>query len=671
MEVDDVRPQAQRAQANRPGQRPTEGAETREPVVFEADFPPALQPLDGGRGGVGSVSFDPKHPDRLYKSFDSPLTGRAAKELAEVFHAYHRARPSDRYFIDTRIAWPTALVGDPEHVLGLALSRAPQSAHFDMHTKRESKRQLLQLAYVLDEKYWVTNAFAWGKPELHDQDRIQLAVDFIDTLAALHASGLVYGDVSAKNVCVVQGPPVKVFLLDPDSISSPRFRDDHPLQTPDWEPARLDLDATSADRSVAALLVWRLLVRDASSRPNVGDTGVTQGIAEAIRHCYDAGEAAAFRLLRDSLASARDEATRQAAAHDPRARRFARVLLRDLQTNEDAPKVGVLRLQSRIDLEDEASAAFGARRARLISQLEVDADVFDADVLPEDPTRQSPQMRLEELVHEARFADIAEAVAAGDLDELRDHPWTIRAVEHALWQVGPPPQPRTRATTTGLQVDLRWPTQPYVTGAHIRCDSGQGPPLIHAIRRGTSPDSSTTLTLARGFTGQAFVTYTVAPMTEDPSANAIVAPVSSSGVGFQLPVPQPEMAPEPSLQGPQPEPAPLPERIAVHEAPARSTIALASPAPLANESAHAAARVGPLTRPRQVGARPNDEAASAPWQAYVASAPTTPTGTRTPNALSQAGAATASTRRVRPGLLWALASTIVIAVLVLLIQLFM
>src|SRR5262249_821547 len=160
--------------------------------------------------------------------------------------------------------------------------------------------------YLIDSGYWRGGAVLSSPPAFSLQDRIEAVIDLHQALTALHENDLVYGDLSANNVCFPRGPRPPVFILAAERTGPGAT----PVVTPDWDvPVEAPVDR---DRARFALLAWRLLAERPTVRPSGGLSTAPPGLQAALTSCYCQGSADTFAAVAAELHAALEPERRQA-----------------------------------------------------------------------------------------------------------------------------------------------------------------------------------------------------------------------------------------------------------------------------------------------------------------------------------------------------------------------
>lgn len=423
-----------------------------------------------GQGGVGTVYVDPRSPGWYLKRFKQPLKGADAAALLRLIGVSEWARPSDHDLLTSRTGWPLEAFGTQHEVLGFAMKAAPDDAYFDLVAAGRPTRQLLQSKYLMNEAFFRAKAISSEKPACSGRDKIEIAIDLLEVLSALHTQDLVYGDVSGNNVCVRLGPEPRVYLLDADSIVPPDVRRANMVRTPDWAVPD-QLDPMEADRSLAALFVWRLFLEMPTDYPGrgrvvVGSGGAWTSVSESIAACYGTGSEVDFGNMKVELRRLRTQQDRAAALHRALESGHARVVLRELEEGERAGLRAAAAAQ--VALESEIEASEEQARHKLLRRAIYRSGQFVLDVAS--PFRSSVRPGsvddLRQMLLDARESEIADAFVSSGLGQIERDTWLERGIAHALVQAG-------HGSVTYVvqpevaEISYAWPSATFVNRAEI------------------------------------------------------------------------------------------------------------------------------------------------------------------------------------------------------------
>jgi len=424
------------------------------------------------KGGFGEVFRDPRENGLCIKRFKNPLRGADAGRLARLIDAAATCMPSDRDLLLSRLSWPVEAYGDSASIHGYSMPEAPPEAWFTLVSAKRETVQLLQLKYLIWADYWKAAAISSPAPAVSVADRLAIAIDFHDVLARLHSLGLVYGDISANNVCVRRSSPMRVFLLDADSVMTPAERAADHQQSPEWDVPG-GLDSVAEERARFALFVWRLLREELNERPDAQrfaavDARVSDGFGALVAELYSSGELDAFERTAAQLRLALPSVMRDRMFEDDLARGFARRLVRwpvaVLSTHQRELRdraVAHLRLEALI----RSSSGF-ERRLQLRTASVQHEFVLDLEPGVESAPPPRSIEELEQLIYDAQFTVIAGHLASVGLGPLESHSWVDRAARHAL-SAGISITPEVNSDLQRTTIRWDWPAHTWVNAAEL------------------------------------------------------------------------------------------------------------------------------------------------------------------------------------------------------------
>lgn len=247
----------------------------------------------GGEGEVWSVA---NRPNRVFKKYFATNAHEAG--LAGLIAFAATLPPDERRLLDESTAWPTELVMDGGRFVGFLMQRVP-AAFFG---RANGKPRIREMQYLLYEPKPM-----WGDiTPLDAAGRVEVVRHFVTIVDMLHRYGVVLGDISHRNALWRMGEPPQVFLLDCDSARIGNARSVlQPKETPDWnDPQGIGQPDVASDRYKTALLVGRVLARDAYIRPGGALSvlpGVDPKVAELVGQAF--ADAAGPRDARPDLAT--------------------------------------------------------------------------------------------------------------------------------------------------------------------------------------------------------------------------------------------------------------------------------------------------------------------------------------------------------------------------------
>ena len=442
-----------------------------------------------GKGGFAFVFRDPRNPTRTcIKKFKEPVVGDRVEFLRHLSAVDVWARPSEAEHIKAAFSWPLELFGDQQQVLGYTMPLAPPDAFVNYRAAGKDNRKLFELSYITTKGYFNKAAIsASDAPEFGDQDRIELAISACDAVLLLHGHGLVYRDVSSRNMSARQSNPRSVFVLDADSISTVDYAAATFIVTPGWEVAD-GLDPMQVDRAKLALLVFRLLVQMGDVKPPFGmdelEKRGRRALGEAITRAYNDASAEAINDLVVALRRARSVDRNRRAWESAVESGFARRIVREASAATTPADFEILkRAQSHLDAEAEIEAADLKTQKKLTARLHR-LSSFLHDTLPTvgmvPPPRTAEE--LHQLAFDAQFMDIAVHLSKSGLPGLASDPLVPSIADRALFEAD---RPGVSATALPGKADVRisWPHSVFCNAMEITLDSGSGTPVSEIVTR--------------------------------------------------------------------------------------------------------------------------------------------------------------------------------------------
>lgn len=229
-----------------------------EGIIYDlstTDVPQKIQEAAGGRPVV-------------YKEFlhaDSPAEAQHHRAVVDFLG---KLGTDQRAWLLDRAAWPLAVVTDSGSVTGIVMPRIPDQFFRDFPTpsggsiRKEADFQML----LNDRKFLEARSIGIGKKR-----KLGILIQVAELLRVLQGSGLVVGDLSAKNLLfsLEDGPdyPGSVYLIDCDSVSTPGGANLSGMETPGWSlPEGEKTQTQEGDRYKFALLVLRVLAGNQMTR---------------------------------------------------------------------------------------------------------------------------------------------------------------------------------------------------------------------------------------------------------------------------------------------------------------------------------------------------------------------------------------------------------------------
>jgi len=446
-----------------------------------------------GTGGFGIVYKDPRNPaQRCVKQYKTAVVGEEADRLMRFAAVDQWARPSDAELMKSSFAWPLEVFGEIGRIQAFTMDTAPQDAHFELRMKNGNKyERLLQLDYLIDATYFNSNAIDSSSAIVFSlQDRIELAINICESILSLHRYGLVYQDVSSKNIVARRGVPRSCFILDADSITTPEGAIAKPIKSPTWE-VPSGLDPYCIDRARLALMVLRLIVQGHSVRPDVGCLELERrgyfNLSNAVKTTFETGDKSSTEQMCKELRLLRDPEHAQDAFSRAVQSRNARQIVREGISVTSVNDLNLV-VNARLHLDREESIENAEiQEQRKMLQVMRNQSSFIVDVSANVgimPLPRSPK-ELHELAFDSYFADVAQHLVRSGMPSLMKDPLMGSIADRAIVEAA---QGEISALTAPGRGTLRieWPSTEFINAAEIVLSVGGVQQSIESVKRAPS-----------------------------------------------------------------------------------------------------------------------------------------------------------------------------------------
>lgn len=214
-----------------------------------------------GSGGQATVYELPDRPDEVLKLY-KPWISVDRSALEELIAWRERLPREDRLAVDATCAWPSQLVTRGPHAAGCVMPRVPPAFYASLTT---GLVRLRELQYLIRPE----RASKLGIRVPQDPELSALCLAFARTFDVFDRHGVVYGDVSMRNLLWRLDPAPGVFFIDCDSARIGGRAALPDVLTRQWgdpnEPQAGPDIAT--DRYKLALLIGRALFGEPRLRP--------------------------------------------------------------------------------------------------------------------------------------------------------------------------------------------------------------------------------------------------------------------------------------------------------------------------------------------------------------------------------------------------------------------
>jgi hypothetical protein len=446
-----------------------------------------------GTGGFGIVYKDPRNPaQRCVKQYKTAVVGEEADRLMRFAAVDQWARPSDAELMKSSFAWPLEVFGEIGRIQAFTMDTAPKDAHFELRMKNGNKyERLLQLDYLIDATYFNSNAIDSSSAIVFSlQDRIELAINICESILSLHRYGLVYQDVSSKNIVARRGNPHSCFILDADSITTPEGALAKPIKSPTWD-VPPGLDPYCIDRARLALMVLRLIVQGHSIRPDVGCLDLERrgyfNLSNAVKTTFETGDKLSSEQMCKELRLLRDPQHAQDAFARAVQSRNARQIVREGISVTSVNDLNIV-VNARLHLDREESIEKAAiQEQRKMLQVMRNQNSFTVDVSASVgimPIPRSPK-ELHELAFDSYFADVAQHLVRSGMPSLMKDPLMGSIADRAIVEAA---QGQISAVTAPGRGTLRieWPSTEFINAAEIVLSVGGVQQSIESVKRAPS-----------------------------------------------------------------------------------------------------------------------------------------------------------------------------------------
>lgn len=207
-----------------------------------------------GRGGVGTVHRLLGQPDLVVKLFHQELAlgADAVPRLRRLVAQYRSLQPSLRTQLLEGFAWPVALVRRDTQVVGYAMPLVSSEYFIDLALPSgRTRRVQAEVQLLLTKAEWRR---ARGIAPLEEAARVDLVLSLASSLATLHQLGIVFGDLSSRNILFRLGQWPRTYLVDVDHAGPPGAM---AVQSPDWT-APEQVTSEASDTYKLALFAGRM-----------------------------------------------------------------------------------------------------------------------------------------------------------------------------------------------------------------------------------------------------------------------------------------------------------------------------------------------------------------------------------------------------------------------------
>lgn len=465
-------------------------------------------------GGESLIFVHPTRSDLLVKVFtDSnhvrqPRSGGEAAHIESLNEFQNGITYSHRVLLSSNFSWPIEIYGTRQGVIdGIGILRAPDDFEIEItKTTVPKKKYFLHAGYLTTDTLERRNVVSATFRHISFEDRVEIALEYLYSFQVLWELGYRFCDYKEQNFAFTLNGRPRVFIVDAESVSPPNGSR---MRSPDWDPPpRLGFTMES-DRSLACLLVWRLLAQTPGLKPP--DRGVIGFLDRLDDHTLTLLEDGYLNGTQDQIDDLVRSLSRHRSAENIRkgfewavGTQLATMVLRYAPPNPTAQEAQILVDAREQRVLEEELMALNPRLRQLRKNRSVPRPGFRFDI-PDtvviDAIDRDTEI-IRQLALEGEFEEVAQAFK-GRKSSAPVNQVATRAIQAAIARLGPPPV-RTRQSPSGeFRADWSWPGTDVVTGARIRlywpdgtlaqegyCDRAKRNPSLTFSARANVPDGS-------------------------------------------------------------------------------------------------------------------------------------------------------------------------------------
>jgi len=446
---------------------------------------PPLPATPFGQGGESLIFEHPTRQDLLIKLFTDqnhqrqPRVGADAAHIESLNEFQNGITLSHRQLLSTNFSWPIEIYGrQPGVIEGIGILRAPTDFWIDVELSTgKLKKFFLQLGFLTTDYLEKPVVKSATFRLVSFEDRVEVALEFLYSLQVLWDLGYRFCDFKEQNFSFTLVGRPKVFIIDAESISHPN---DSKIRSPEWYPPSHLAYTMESDRSLACLLVWRIIGKDPGIKPpSHGGSGfLNQLDARTLRLISDGYQNGSQNIIDDlirMLNSHRSEENIRKALTWAADTQLANLVLRNIPANPTQQEAQILAdARDQRKLEDELMALDPRlRQLRKNQSVPLPGFIFDIpdSVVLDAIDRDAEIIRM--LALDGAFEEVAQAFRGRTLAAPVSQVAT-RAIQAAIAQLGPPPVRTSSSSGRDFRMQWSWPGTDVVTGARIRLFNPDG-----------------------------------------------------------------------------------------------------------------------------------------------------------------------------------------------------
>ena len=399
--------------------------------------------------------------------------------------------PSDNWMLTNSTAMPIELYGEQKQIYGFRMTDAGKSFQVFLYGRNGAKeKRPATIDWLLKESALSVPGFEscqmWNAErgtnvrvnEVAFFERTEIAFNAARILPILWKKNVRYGDFSSQNFLWTSQDVPRLFIVDADTIRGPGEEGVH---SPDWQPHPSLRQSIESDRSLAALLIWRLLRQDLHAEPSLEDAlnmpkEVPEQLYIDLTTLYTTGEQDTWNHVAAGLRDIRSLEHQSRAFNWIRQSGYASLVLDYAPANPTIAERQVIEGAKRQTHLEARLAALSPRRLRLrMRSVELELG-FDLDLGNTDQVEAkiNNNEKLWELLNQGEFVVVADAAVHGRIS-INEEFLVSRALEHALHEQDPPHLENFQQSSAGYVSCLfDWPTSNWINAARIEVTSDNG-----------------------------------------------------------------------------------------------------------------------------------------------------------------------------------------------------
>ena len=501
-----------------------------------------------GKGNEAEIFEIVGQPGQLVKKYHNSRhqTSIEGMRLITLIDLIDSSCPSDKWMLTNSTAMPIELYGEQKQIHGFRMTDAGKSFQVFLYDRGGSKdKKAATIDWLLKETALSVPSFElrmWNASrgtavrvnEVSFFERTEIAFHAAQILPILWKNNIRYGDFSSQNFLWTSQDIPRLFIVDADTIRQPGEEGVH---SPDWQPHPSLKHSIESDRSLAALLIWRILRQDLHAEPAVVDAWnmpkeVPNQLYVDLISLYTTGEEDSWDAVVTGLRSIRSSEHQSRAFEWIRQSRCASLVLEYAPTNPSMAERQIIEGAKRQTQLEAKLAALSPRRLRLRMRSAQLESGFDLDMAYQEhvETKIPNNERLWELLNQGEFVLIAEAALHGRI-AVDEEFLVSRALEHAMYEQDLPQLEIVQQPSGGyVSCSFDWPISSWINAAKIEITSEDGNysnfSMQKRLTNETNKRSNFSLEAGYGLRPTLKVSWAI----QLPSANTVICPKGVSAV---------------------------------------------------------------------------------------------------------------------------------------------